>query len=57
MSSDTDKASVPPAAVIKVVVIEDHREFRDYLAALISRHPGLSLRRQLSLDGGSAGGN
>jgi hypothetical protein len=57
MSSDTDKTSVPPAAVIKVVVIEDHREFRDYLAALISRHPGLSLRRQLSLDGGSAGGN
>jgi len=40
MSSDADKMGVPPAAVIKVVVIEDHREFRDYLAALISGTPG-----------------
>src|SRR5262249_31357792 len=40
MSSDADKLGVPPPAVIKVVVIEDHREFRDYLAALISGTPG-----------------
>src|SRR5262245_480510 len=39
MSSDADKMGVPPVAVIKVVVIEDHREFRDYLAALINGTP------------------
>jgi len=40
MSNDADKMGVPPVAVIKVVVIEDHREFRDYLAALINGTPG-----------------
>src|SRR5262249_16939938 len=40
MPSDAEKTSVPSAAVIKVAVIEDHREFRDYLAALIGGTPG-----------------
>src|SRR5262249_41666910 len=40
MSSHADKMGVPPVPVIKVVVIEDHREFRDYLAALINGTPG-----------------
>ena len=40
MSSDADKKSVSTAAVINVIVIEDHREFRDYLMALISGTAG-----------------
>jgi DNA-binding NarL/FixJ family response regulator len=41
MSKNPDKLpSTSPTIVIKVAIIEDHREFRDYLAALIGGTEG-----------------
>jgi DNA-binding NarL/FixJ family response regulator len=38
--AETGPISNPPATQVKVAIVEDHREFRDYLAALIGGAEG-----------------
>ncbi len=46
--------SVSPTNVVSVAIVEDHREFRDYLVALIVGTEGVSMHREFSLDGRGA---
>jgi DNA-binding NarL/FixJ family response regulator len=38
--AETGPISNPPASLVKVAIVEDHREFRDYLVALIGGAEG-----------------
>jgi DNA-binding NarL/FixJ family response regulator len=38
--AETGPISNPPASLVKVAIVEDHREFRDYLGALIGGAEG-----------------
>ena len=38
--AETGRISPPPSSALKVAIIEDHREFRDYLVALIGGADG-----------------
>src|SRR5262245_29513859 len=40
MASEREIGQASPASVVKVAIIEDHREFREYLVALISGTEG-----------------
>jgi DNA-binding NarL/FixJ family response regulator len=41
MSDETETTASTARAVIRVAVVEDHREYRDYLVALLNGTPGL----------------